>query len=112
MVHMVFCRRTILKLGIASAVYSSSTVNANMIEPISFAEQMMYSTVRIVGHMPAGSIKTGTGFFYQAPAKDGVVPMLVTNKHVIEGTTSLEFVVHTNSDPAAKKPDGNGTITS
>jgi hypothetical protein len=111
MAQMHFSRRKILELGLASAVFSSRAVEAQMIEPISMAEQMMYSTVRIVGQTPGG-VKTGTGFLYNAPAKIGVVPLLITNKHVIEGTTSLEFVVHTKSDPIAKKPDGQGTITS
>jgi Trypsin-like peptidase domain len=82
-----------------------------MFEPISIAEQMMYATVRIVGQT-AGGVKTGTEFLYSAPAKGGILLMLITNKHVIEGTTSLEFVVHTKSDPNAKKPDGQETVTS
>src|SRR5260370_30231792 len=93
---MRFSRRTILKLGVASALYSPHTVKAKMIEPISTAEQLMYSTVRIVGQIP-GAVKTGTGFFYNAPAKNVTVVLLLTNKYVIDRTTCLEFIVHTQS---------------
>ena len=86
-------------------------MKVKMIEPISMAEQMMYATVRIVGQTPGG-IKTGTGFLYSVPVKEGTVALLVTNKHVIEGRTSLEFLVHTISDSNAKKPDGNAAIAS
>lgn len=102
MAKLHISRRAILKLGLVSAAYSSYVAKAQMIEPISMAEQMMYSTVRIVGQTPGG-VKTGTGFLYNAPAKGGILLLLITNKHVIEGTTSLEFVVHTRSDPNAKK---------
>jgi hypothetical protein len=108
---MRISRRTILKLGLVPAAYPLHSVKAHMVEPISMAEQMMYATVRIVGQTPNG-VKTGTGFLYNAPAKGGILLLLITNKHVIEGTTSLEFVVHTKSDPNAKKPNGQGNITS
>jgi hypothetical protein len=83
-----------------------------MFEPVSAAEQMMYATVRILGQLSNGAITTGTGFIYNAPAKGGTAPLLITNKHVIDGAVALEFAVHTKSDPAAKKPDGNGVIGS
>jgi hypothetical protein len=87
-----------------------------MIEPVSATEQMMYCTTRIIGRIP-GSItnyKTGTGFFYNFPS-EGVnqsVPVLITNKHVIEGTSSLEFLVHAATVKDAKQPDTNTVINS
>jgi hypothetical protein len=39
-----------------------------MIEPTGLTEQMMYCTVRIVGHIAdTSNSKTGTGFFYNFP---------------------------------------------
>jgi len=86
-----------------------------MIEPTSVTEQLMYSTARIVGINVGGTpFKTGTGFFYQFPVAAGDdrnVPILVTNKHVIDGVTHADFVIHTNST-GGNKPDGNGGVRS
>jgi hypothetical protein len=49
--------------------------------------------------------KTGTGFFYMFPFADGQLPILVTNKHVVDGVTHADFVIHTNST-GGKIPDG------
>jgi hypothetical protein len=76
---------------------------------------MMYATVRIVGKDASGAaFKTGTGFFYQFPVAPGdtrPLPILVTNKHVIDGTTQAEFTIHTNST-GGPKPDGKSTAQS
>jgi hypothetical protein len=90
-------------------------LEAKMIEPRTVTEQMMYTTARIVGVNASGAaFKTGTGFFYHFPVAAGdtrSVPILVTNKHVIEGVTNADFVVHTNSN-GGSKPDGNGVVRS
>ena len=68
-----------------------------MIEPITVTENMMYCTARIVG-MDASEapFKFGTGFFYKVPIPPTQnMPLLVTNKHVIDGASSIEFVMHT-----------------
>ncbi|MBD3922980.1 trypsin-like peptidase domain-containing protein [Paenibacillus sp. PR3] len=52
---------------------------------LSIAEHLMYSTVRIETYTASGN-STGTGFFYRM-LKNGnaYVPVIVTNKHVVEG---------------------------
>ena len=86
-----------------------------MIEPTTVTEQMMYCTARIVGLNASGTaFKTVTGFFYQFPvaASDNRnIPILVTNKHVIEGVVQVEFVIHTNSS-GGPKPDGKTGVRS
>jgi hypothetical protein len=86
-----------------------------MIEPTTPTEQMMYTTARIVGVNAGGTpFKTGTGFFYQFPVAPGdnrSVPILVTNKHVIDGVAYAEFRIHTNST-GGNKPDGNVNVRS
>lgn len=62
---------------------------------LSASEQLAYSTVRIetTGREGAGS---GTGFFYRfVESEDGNenVPAIVTNKHVVAGTTEGTFVL-------------------
>jgi hypothetical protein len=85
-----------------------------MIEPISPAEQLMYCTSRIVGTIPHSSnVKTGTGFFFSFPAEgEQVVPALITNNHVVEGTDGLQFLVHTSATRGAKQPNANAAINS
>lgn len=86
-----------------------------MIEPVTPTEQMMYCTTRIVGYLGASktTFKTGTGFFYNFPSEGGQsVPVLITNKHVVEGTSSLGFLVHASTVKEAKQPDTKAQISS
>lgn len=83
-----------------------------MIEPKTTTEHMMYCTARIVGLNDSGAgFKVGTGFFCNIPVAgtDQVVPILITNKHVVEGAAHTEFVVHTSSTSGAK-PDGKQSV--
>lgn len=58
------------------------------------AEQLAQSTVRIECDMPGGLIGTGTGFFYSLDKNgDQHVPVIVTNKHVVKGTTKGRFLL-------------------
>jgi hypothetical protein len=92
---------------------TTKLAGAHMIEPKSVSEHIMYSTARIVGKVPnSTNVKTGTGFFFNFPAEGGQLPVLITNKHVIEGTEKLSFLVHTSTDPAAKAPNANAEIQS
>jgi hypothetical protein len=117
---MTINRRRLLAAAASSAVAlpidaTIRKAKAVMIEPVSATEQMMYCTTRIIGHIPGSTTnyKTGTGFFYNFPAGGGqFVPVLVTNKHVIEETTSLEFLVHATTVIDAKQPDANVVIAS
>jgi hypothetical protein len=60
--------------------------------PLSPAEQLAYSTVRIETVAINGAIGTGTGFFYRlAETGDKHVPVIVTNKHVVAGAAKGRF---------------------
>ena len=52
---------------------------------LSIYEQLCFSTTRIETEDEKGCIFSGTGFFFNLKVKDGVVPLLVTNKHVVKG---------------------------
>ena len=105
-----------LLLSAASACLAAFTrpLGARMIEPKTIAEQLMYSTARIVGYIPnSTNIKTGSGFFFNFPTDDGQqVPVLFTNKHVIEDTERLEFLIHTTTKADQTSPNGNAAISS
>ena len=61
---------------------------------LSPAEQLAHSTVRIECDIAVGGVSTGTGFFYSLNRKgDEHVPVIVTNKHVVAGSTNGRFLL-------------------
>ena len=60
--------------------------------PVSLTEQLMFNSVRIM--TTTGS---GTGFFFQLKEGERNVPILVTNKHVVNGNKfeKVKILVHT-----------------
>ena len=61
-----------------------------MFSPTTLSERLLYSTVKI--DSDAGS---GTGFFFDFDlGQDRKLPLLFTNKHVIEGAVSGEVAIH------------------
>ena len=98
-----------------SVLMPARLLEVKMIKPTTTTEQMMYCTARIVGVNASGDLfKTGTGFFYQFPVGAGDarnIPILVTNKHVVDGVAHADFVIHTNS-AGGDKPDGKGRVRS
>ena len=75
--------------------------------PLSPAEQLARSTVRIECDLAGGGVGTGTGFFYSLDRDgDQHVPVIVTNKHVVEGAVKGRFLLtlHNGNDgPAVGK---------
>jgi Trypsin-like peptidase domain len=71
---------------------------------LSPAEQLAHSTVRIECDLASGGIGTGTGFFYSLDRNgDQHVPVIVTNKHVVEGAVRGRFLLtlHNGTDGPA-----------
>ena len=66
---------------------------------MSVIEQLSFSTVRIEATLPDGSISTGTGFFYAIKLEGKHIPLIITNKHVIENSTigKLRFTLKDES---------------
>lgn len=62
--------------------------------PLTLSEQLLYSTVKLIVTKGDGATSSGTAFFFQLPASEGDIPVLVTNKHVIEGGVAARFFVH------------------
>jgi V8-like Glu-specific endopeptidase len=61
---------------------------------LSIAEQLMHTTVRLECTLANGQLSTGTGFFFTFPLDGGKnIPLIVTNKHVIEGSVLGTFVL-------------------
>lgn len=59
------------------------------------SEQMMYSTVRLT----SSNGSTGTGFFFNFKFDGRYIPVIITNKHVINDnpTEKVTFLLHTKS---------------
>ena len=61
--------------------------------PVSNSEILMYSTVRLT----ASDGSTGTGFFFQFEVEDKLIPVIITNKHVVNYNPyeTVTFKLHT-----------------
>ena len=66
-----------------------------MIDPISFSERLMFSTVQITTIEQAG-VGSATGFFFIEPGTEPDTQQiyLVTNRHVMENATRASFIMH------------------
>jgi len=62
--------------------------------PLSLPEQLAHSTVRIECTLSDGTISTGTGFFYSLNKTENThIPVIITNKHVVEGAQKGRFLL-------------------
>lgn len=73
-------------------------------EKLSVAEQMLYSTVKIVSKLSGKSCSTGTGFFANFAVRGkSSVPAIVTNRHVVQGGDTITVICHLSDND---KPSG------
>ncbi len=71
--------------------------------PLTLAEQLMHTTVRLECGLHDGKTSTGTGFFFSFKLDEQThIPVIVTNKHVINNSARGTFVLTVsdkNSEP-------------
>jgi hypothetical protein len=66
---------------------------------MTLAEELLYTTVKLIAFRNANPISTGTGFFFAfAQEGDQIAPCIVTNKHVVEGADMIRARLHFGSD--------------
>lgn len=54
------------------------------------SEQLLHTTIRIEASLASGGCSVGTGFFFKFCDNGKThVPAIVTNRHVVEGLTSI-----------------------
>lgn len=60
---------------------------------MTLSEQVQHSTIRIQTNLSSGGNSTGTGFFFKFLEEENGehIPVIITNKHVIEGSISGSF---------------------
>lgn len=78
------------------------------LRPKSIPERLSFNTVRIESTMADGSKSFGTGFFYDHILNDGelMVPLVITNRHVIDGAIKGGFHVHLLDAKSQEGPSG------
>ncbi|ENX58299.1 MULTISPECIES: S1 family peptidase [Acinetobacter] len=73
---------------------------------LTIAEQLLYSTIKIISVKQRVAFGTGTGFFSAFNrTRDSFAPVLVTNKHVIKGADSISIKCHLQ-EPISGGPSG------
>jgi len=94
--------RTIF-LSIIASIIITGLVMADQEMPnkmldMSPSESLAFSTIRIEAVNDKGT-STGTGFlFTMLQDSDGVVPVIVTNKHVVKGSHTVKFIFTSQND--------------
>ncbi len=70
---------------------------------MTLSEQIQHSTIRIQTNLSTGGVSTGTGFFFKFLEKETNehIPVIITNKHVIENSTngSFRFTIAKDGQP-------------
>lgn len=75
--------------------------------PSTVAEQLLYCVKRIECELGGGRRSVGTGYICLAPNSAGAaIPLLVTNKHVLDGAERIRICMHTAADKDGSVPDG------
>lgn len=68
------------------------------------SEQLTFVTTRIECGLTDGTTSVGTGFFFEFPRGDGkCVPTLVTNRHVIAGSSTLKIRFTARADDGSPR---------
>jgi hypothetical protein len=70
-----------------------------VITPVSIIEELLFTTVRIVAEEESGTERVGTGFFFDATVdQTRILPLIVTNKHVVQNARTGRFQLHEADD--------------
>jgi len=74
----------------------------------SFSESLLYSTIRIETVYLDGATGNGTGFIFEAaiPKADRIARVLITNRHVVEGSVKGVFQLHVAKSLSEFAPSG------
>lgn len=79
---------------------------------LSISEQLCYSTVRIECKNDDGQTSTGTGFFFCFKISESeTIPIIVTNKHVVNGMIVGQFLMTTSDLNDAPVNTSHFTVT-
>jgi hypothetical protein len=71
------------------------------VQNLSTAKQLLYTTTKIVTYLGDDPTGSGTGFFYSIEIEGGSVTLLITNKHVLQGSDKAIIRMHCEKDGVA-----------
>lgn len=75
--------------------------------PVTPSELLMYCVKRVECELSSGHTSVGTGYICAIENMHGnAVPVLITNKHVIEGAVLIRVCMHTAIESGNPSPDG------
>lgn len=60
-------------------------------KPLPLAQQLLHSTIRLECRNAAGQISSGTGIHFRFSMDGFFAPVIITNKHVLDGATRCTF---------------------
>lgn len=76
-------------------------------KPVSISENLMFNTVRLVAQSGA----SGTGFFYNFNLDNKVVPVIITNKHVVNNNANETMIFYLHLKNGDNESSENYKIT-
>ena len=62
--------------------------------PPTMSELLTHTTTRMRGQLSDNELSVGTGFFFKFKIDEKLIPVIITNKHVVENCLSLEFTIN------------------
>lgn len=98
---MLSSRRGVIHLFLASRVSAAlgQPTDKDIRAALSVTEKLMHATTRIECINANGAVSFGTGFFYKLfVSGDQYVPVIVTNKHVLDGNLKARLVMTMSKD--------------
>lgn len=80
---------------------------ANTAPPLPLSEMLLYTAVKISRIKSGAEDGSGTGFYYSIPLENNQsIPLLITNKHVIESCDTIEISCHLAAPDKPPRPSG------
>ena len=66
---------------------------------LTISEKLLYTTTKVITYLNGQPRGTGTAFFYNIRVdEDRFINLLITNRHVVEGSNAISIVFHRLAD--------------
>lgn len=101
------CGTTPTASAIIGSIPLRRRISGGSMPDLTVAEQILYSTVKLTALKGGAPTSTGTGFFMDLALQgDQMVPVIVTNKHVVSNSDRIVAVCHFANEEGSK-PSGD-----
>ncbi len=77
-----------------------------MAQSLTVAEQLIRTTVKINARLSGDRVSFGTGFYFSTPVDDRHIPLIVSNRHVLDNPDLIEIglTITTNGENGQRNP--------